>query len=365
MLPLMRVWSKLFLIVAGLLLAAAPVAAQLDNAVPLKLKKHLPHRQYRVLGEKAVGVLVHDAKPVLDIEGRFGPKDQLCFSHDGLSYRWVYVPTDNPNPMISNLQVPIGKDQDGGKMVFDRLNVASPKSVQPLGVTTLYTLVEVEVNNGAGSPPGDSFAATKFRVLEGSKEYPLKVGLVLEQLKKDYANYVKEQQQQLEAEMAKAQEVALKDKKPTGPRSTSQLMYVTWITADSTLQVRFLSKINDGHFYYVEGKNPVGPNPLPIPPNKKNKLPPGPIPGPDAPPPPPAPPGGALVAFPPPPPPRPPIPVKVGTRFGVEFGRIYTVSKEGKITQTQNLECQAFSQEISPPPGFGIPAKPLPLPVLR
>jgi hypothetical protein len=382
---LTRTPARLALAVAGLLATLGPAAAQFDDVSGKLMKKHLPYRKHQALGEKVVGVLVYDAQPVLSQEGRSGPTDQLCFAQDGMSYRWVYVVAQG-NAMIQNLQVPIGKDANGGKMIFDRLNMASPKTVAPHGIMTKYTLVEVEVNNGAGSPPEDSFVATKFRVLEGTKEFPLKVSQVLDQLKQNYTQYVKQQEQNIEAEMVKSQQAALKDQKPTGPRAKTDLIYLTWMTADNTLEVRFLSKLADGQYQFIQGGVNPPPFPLPPPPLKDPKQPPPPGAAPAQPPVPAAVPQAVPAPVPqaapapvplqaapnaPFPPPPPQFQVKIGTTFGVEYGRIYTVSKEGKITNTQNLEVTPFMNVLPPPPGVGgpfggvQPPRPLPLPPVK
>lgn len=383
-----RYQLTLGLICAGLLLAGAPAAAQFDDGTSKLWKKHLPWRVHKALGEKAIGVLLYDGQPVLSLEGRSGPTDQLCFSQDGNSYRWVYVPTEDANPMITNLTVPIGKDKNGGNMIFPKLHMASPKSVAGMGVMTQFTLVEVEVNNGLGSPENDSFTATKFKVLEGTNEYPLKVGQVLTQLKEDYAKYVKDQEPKINDEMRKAQQAALKEgQKPDGARNKKDIVYITWITQDNVLEVRFLSKISDGHYNLINvgGPNP-GPFPLPVPPIKDPKVPPLPLKPGDLPPPPKAdnpPPAPAPVpakaapaqaapaqvapALPPPPPPPFKQQFKVGTTFGVEFGRIYRVSKDGKTIQTGNLSFESFTQVLNPPPfvGGGGPFNPPPLPPVK
>src|SRR5262249_16254860 len=129
-----RIFLRTMLACAAVVVAAGPAAAQFEEAAQKLLKKHLPYRQYQATGPKLVGVLVGDPQAILSIEGRSGPIDELCFSYDGLSYRWTYVPTDDPNPMISNLTVPVGKDKNGGTMVFPKLHMANPKSLLPYGI---------------------------------------------------------------------------------------------------------------------------------------------------------------------------------------------------------------------------------------
>jgi hypothetical protein len=124
----------------------------------------IPHRKHEPLKGTAVGILLYDAQPVLHSEGRSGPADQLCFSTGGNSYRWVYVPATE-KPRITNLRVPVGDKENAQFVVFPALDMASPRNVAPWGITSHYTLVEVEVNNGLGSPKNDSFVATKMKSL--------------------------------------------------------------------------------------------------------------------------------------------------------------------------------------------------------
>ncbi len=214
-----------------------------------KRKGYLPYRKYQPLGAKATGIMVGAAQPVLSTEGRSGPPDQLCFSQDGCSYRWVYVEAQG-KPRIRNLKVPVGKGQS--TVLYPTLDMASPKTVARWGVKP-FTLVEVEVNDGQGSPKNDSFVATDFKVLEGSKEYPLKVAEVIVRLKKDYADYCDRNKKAIENGMKEAQRKPATITKSTGPREKRELMYVTWRNSDNTLQVKFRSKITDGQYYYVEG----------------------------------------------------------------------------------------------------------------
>src|SRR5438876_989714 len=93
----------------SLVLTVALVGATIAEAQE-KIKDRasfIPNRKQVALPGKAIGILLTDGQPVLSTEGRSGPADQLVFSAGGNSYRWVYVPVQD-NPIITNLQVPIG-----------------------------------------------------------------------------------------------------------------------------------------------------------------------------------------------------------------------------------------------------------------
>jgi len=317
----------------------------------------IPHRKHEPLKGTAVGILLYDAQPVLHSEGRSGPADQLCFSAGGNSYRWVYVPVTE-KPRISNLRVPVGDKENAQFVVFPALDMASPRNVAPWGITSHYTLVEVEVNNGLGSPKNDSFVATKMKVVEGSREYPLRTADVIKELKGRYAAHVKEQGQAIEKALAEAQKKAIQGRKATGPREQAELMYVTWLPQTERLRVHFRTKITDGLYSYVEFGGPrLPPRPPPLPNN-------GQLLNPQAPPPPsPQVPGGqASKDQPPPPPPPRKRRIKTGISFGTEFGMAYEVDKTGKLVRTQTLPIESFEHRLPPPPQILPPGRPNPLP---
>ena len=301
-------------------------------------KGFIPYRKHEPIKGTAVGLLVGDSAPVLAADGRYGPADALCFSADGNSYRWIYVPV-NDRPRIINLRVPIGDKQNTQFVVFPALDMALPKNVAPWGITAKYTLVEVEVNNGVGSPRNDSFVASKMKVLDGTKAYPLRPAEVIKGLKERYAAYLKDQAKATETALTAAQKKAIQDGKATGPREQSEVMYVTWLTQAERLRVHFRTKIADGQFTYVEVGPRFRPNPLPPPPRVGQ--------------------GGKIQ---PPPPPRFHR-FKTGVSFGIEFGMAYEVDKQGKLVQTRSLPIESFVDRLPPPPArFLPPGRPVPLP---
>lgn len=312
------------------ILTAGSVAA--DPAVETaKDRNVLPKQKHEKLPGKVIGLLVADAQPVLSAEGRSGPPDSMCFARGLHSYRWVYVPTQD-RPLITNLAVRVG---DGNRVqTFPALNMANPKSVTPWGITQPYALVEVEVNSGLGSPADMSFVGTGFKALDGTKEYPLKVTDVVTQMRKRYADWQKDNAQAMAKALAEAQTEALKDKKPTGPREQSDLLYLTWLPESERVRAQFVTKISDGAYTEVQG----GPRLDPLPPGKIKRR---------------AARAEARVA-------RPfPLKVKTGTTFGIEFGMAYEVDKQGKLVRIEQLPIQSFTQVLQPPPGV----RPVPLPV--
>src|SRR5258708_799791 len=219
----------------GGLLAAILCVVTTASAVPIPTEKKgeviadpanfIPKTKHLPIPGKIIAVLATDAAPVLSLEGRSGPADALCIGWNGGSYRWVYVPSEG-DAIINNLQVPVA---DGNKKVYPRLNMATPTSVKKWNIDKLYALVEVEVNDGEGSPANESFVATKMKMLDGSKDFPIKVADVIADLKKQYETHLAEKQKDIDAAMDDAVKKALKHRKPTGPRAKNTLMVVTWL----------------------------------------------------------------------------------------------------------------------------------------
>jgi hypothetical protein len=304
----------------------------------------MPKRQWSPVPGKIVGLLLPAAKEVTAMDGWGGPADLMVVASGRGSYRKTYVPTTE-NPQVTNFSVPTA---DGKMQQYPALNVCNPRSVLPWGVTQPYSLVEVTVNSGQGAPGNDCFVATNFKVLDGTKDYPLKVTEVITDLKKRHGDFVKEQN--IDKEMADLAAKVLKDKKVTGPRETSELMYATWLPESDTLLVRFKTKISDGSYTITKG--PIGPKlpPKGLPPQKLPRD------------------GGNGVPFIDLEPARaimPNVGRKTGTTFGIELGQSYEVNKKGEITKIEELPIATFTQEINQPvfgPGPGPRPGPFPLP---
>lgn len=329
-----------------------PASAQ-PGALPPVEKDHLPYRKHAVLPGKVVGLMVAKGQPILSTEGRSGPQDQVCFAADGNSYRWVYVPTFR-KPRITNLQVPVGNQ--GEIDIYPSLDMANPKALAGWGLKEPVSLVEVEVNQGKGSPAIDSFVGTNFRLLEGTKEYPLRLVEVVGEAEKRFAAYLKDRQPLLDKAIDKVRKTALPDGgQATGPRTTEKLTFLTWHSKRDILEVRFRGTLRDGSFRTIRGGG-IETFPLPVlPPKGKLPLPP-------------VAPGGrtagdspelSFVAFPPPQP--QPFEMRVGTAFGIHYGLICEFDRHGKLVAERPLPILEFViPEQLPPGGPGIRPRPLP-----
>jgi len=298
--------------------SAVPLPADPNEGIIADRAGFIPNRKQLPAPGKIVAVLVADPQPILSIERRIGPPDQLCLGWNCGSYRWVYIPV-NDQPQFGNLTVTL----PGGKSrVYPKLSMASLATVKPLGIDSPYALVEMEVNGGDGSAAGDWLVATKIKKLDGSTEFPIRVAEVVADLKKRYESHLSEQQKEIDAAMNAAAKKAIKDRLPTGPREKNTLMFVTWMEKEEKLQIRFLTKMTDGDYKYVNGIN-IEMRPAP---------------------PPPAPPQGGLA-----PPSRLENGLRYGAQFGVELGEQFEVSKDGKVGRMKTLEMQTF-QNVLPLP---------------
>jgi hypothetical protein len=322
--PMSRFRARALALVAALsissLLQALPVQTGGNNTITDR-KNFIPNRIFQPLPGKAIGLLVYDAQPLLNAEGRTGPANQLCFGLNGCSYRWVYVPADK-NPMLPSLDLPVGPKAELKQ--FKNLSLASPDTVKPFDVDAKYALVEVEVNGGLGSPACESFAATKMTRLDGSKEYPFEVAKVVEELRKKYDEYLRDNAQIIDAAMVEAGEKYLKEEKATGPRERSELMFLTWLPESQRLRAHFRTQVVDGAYKYAAGLNiELGPT---VPPTSR--------------------PGNLPAA-------RLPNGLRYGKQFGIEFGMAYEVSKSGELGKTLVLPIEAFEKELPMPKVFG------------
>jgi hypothetical protein len=324
---------------ACVFLLAAVVCAALASAAPAPKETNevlkdrtgfIPNRKYFSLPGKTVGVLVSDVKAMMGQEGRGGPADAYGFSANLGSYRWMYVPVAE-KPLIKGLTIQVGEKGDQNKM-YPSLSMANPETVKQWDITVPYSLVEVEVNDTLGAPAIEGFVATKMKRLDDTKDYPLKVPEVVEELRKRYKDYVKEQAKAIDDAMSEAQKAAVKEEKPTGPRETTELFYITWVAETEHLRVHFRTTITDGVYQTIKIGGGVE-RPL-----DKEKNP--------------------FFAFPPPPP--PPRTVKTGTSFGIEFGMGYEVAKSGKVDRTLTLPFQIFQRKLEMVPVLdrGAPEKP-------
>jgi hypothetical protein len=349
---------------AALTVTAAPAPPVVTTGTVKDRESFIPYRKYAPMPGKVVALLASDVLPKMMHEGRSSAAENMGLSFDGNSYRWIYVPVP-ANPQIGNLQMRIGEKGDRIQ-VFPSLSMGNLRTLAQWDIKVPYALVEVEVNGGAGAPADEAFVATKMTRLDGTKDFPINVADVVAEVRKRYATWQKEQKEKLDDALMEAQKKAIKDRKPTGPRETNELVYMTWLPEARKFRFNFRTTLTDGEYKFAGGgpfdRDPIPLPPPPLPPGKP--VPPGALP-------PALPPAAAApprAAFPPPPPPFRPR-VRYGTSFGIEYGMSYEVTTSGKVDRILTLPAQSFVKELPIPPGIGpirgpidpLPPKPLPI----
>ena len=300
-------------------LTALPVPSEGNNTITNR-KNFIPIRRFEPLPGKVIGILVSEAEPALNAEGRTGPKDQLCFARNGCSYHWVYVATEH-DPK-TNLVLPAG--EKGEPKEFKNVTLASLQALKPFSIQARYALVEIEVNDGLGCPACHSFAATKIKRLDGTDAYPLDITKVIQGLRQKYDEHLRDEAQKIDAAMVEAGEKSLKEERATGPRERSEVMFLTWLPDEQRLRAHFRTRVVDGAYKYAAGLNIELGGPVPVT-SHPGDLPPA----------------------------RLPNGLRYGKQFGIEFGMAYEYSKKGEIERTQVLPIEAFENELPMPKLFG------------
>ena len=315
---------------------AAPIPTGPTEEVVADAKAFTPHRKYLAHPGTVIGVVASDVAAAQGREGRSGPPDAMGFSVDGSSYNWMYTVSEAANPLITNLRVKVGAKGDD-MIVFPKLDMARPKTVDPMGIKAAYFLAEIEVNNGKGCPADEGFVATKMTQLDGTKAYPLKLDEVVKAAKERFA---KDADKAIDADIwEKARKAALGDRKATGPKESRDVMYVTWLPDTKRVRVAFLRTVTDGEYKRGGGAN-IDPPALPVidPP-----------------------PGAAQPARRQPPPPPRFEGVRWGTQFGVDYARAYEFGTTGDLVAIKTVKPKTTKVELPPPPA-GNPRGPFPLP---
>jgi hypothetical protein len=269
--------------------------------------------KFSPLPGKAVGVFVTDIKDAMAAEGRSGPPGAVGFAFGRSPYRWVYLPCEGKSEDASTITLPVGSIP-GEERQFKDVCVATQASLKSLGFTAPYSLVEVEVNDGLGSPANaDKFKASQPRLLEGTDAYHLRVSDVVRDLKERYKAYLEGQRQEIDKAINHLAIDELKKQAPTGPRETSDQIYVTWVMERDFLRVEFRTRVVDGFFKYGKGIE-QGPTQLQFrrsPTQKRGS--------------------------------------RYGTIIEAELGMIYEVSRAGDLERSEPVPLGISHQELPPP----------------
>ncbi len=338
------------------LMFAAPLPRS-PVVVTILAKDFFPFQKYEELPGKVIGILVSNPQWCLEQENRSGPLGSIVFARNGFSYRWVYV-EGNKNSPIRNLALPIIKqkkqDNDAPPEMIDAKNglrkqpqqkielktfpfleIANEHNLKQLQIQRKFCLVEMEVNNGAGSPTVDALVATSIRVLDQSKAYPLNLDKLIPQLRQQYDRFLTDQNKSIEEAMSEAAEKAKPKTNSTasGFREQQTVMFVTWMEKSQELNVRFKTRLSDGFYTYtnnirIELRRPrLKGNPLPIVQSQPIQR-----------------------------------DFRQGCEFGVYFGHGYTIDRFGKVIGEENMAIDTFTHKLEGPK---FKSQPIALPPLK
>jgi len=230
-------------------LALPDTQAPQPNLPPKEVKDLLPYKRFAPLKGHAVGVLILNGNEFSQTEGRTGLSSHFCTNMS--SYDWIYLP-HVPGKPGNKLKLPVG--EKGDKQEFAVIFGDSRDAIKALGVSADYTLAEVEVNGGQGRPATqEGFVVTGIRVLEGTRDYPLKTADVIKEARDRLTRDLKTRERAVEEALGKiAKRVLKKDQRPTGPRENKEVMYVTWIPETQRQLVCFRMEIADGSYSKVK-----------------------------------------------------------------------------------------------------------------
>jgi hypothetical protein len=274
--------------------------------------------QYVPLPGRAVGVVARGVAETMEAEGRTGPEDVLGFGYGEGSYRRFYVPCEGkPGEPADTIVVSVGPE-GLDRRLFESVCLARSGLPSLSGDLTEFSLVEVEVNGGMGSPAVDTFVATEMNVVEGTEAYPLNVSEAVQSAKEQFHAYLDEHSEAFDARMKQLAEKALRSDRPTGPREKHEHVSVTWLPQPERLRLLLRVRIIDGKYSYAKGAKEKPPSPPPQDSAGQGH--------PD---------GQSGVRF--------------GTQFGVELIIITEYSKTGRLERRTTPSWRSFTEELPPP----------------
>jgi hypothetical protein len=256
--------------------------------------------RYEPLPGTAIGVLVLDSQPLGEREGRTGPPDAVAFVRGADSFRWLYLPSRADD--LDSDEMTFGLGPDGKRQQTFRVRLATRPLVEELGMTGPFHLIEVEVNDGGGSGPEESFVATKLKRLDGTREFDFRPVDLIKELTKQAQKHFAEKKGLIAEKMAVARKSAGNGRSPTGPEETTDEVLVTWMPNEERLQIVFRRRVTNG--FYVVGQGAEGPNSTPT---------------------------------------------RGGLQFGAIGGIVYEVSKTGRTEKSSAREFKPFTLDLGLP----------------
>lgn len=266
---------------------------------------------------RVVGIIATDVSSSVQAEGRSCSEDAVGFSHGASSYRWVFFPTQPDSKQAERLFVPVGL-QGSTRHRYDSVLFGDLVTAAKHGITGRFTLVELEVNDGLGSPSVESFVATKVTVVGGTAEYPLDVSASVLDAQKRFEDYLQKQDEMIEHELKRLARKALGTEAPTGPREETETLFVTWLPGTESLRIELERTITDGRYRRGRGAD-QGPPPTGQQPRQPGRQ------------------------------PEDGVGVRFGTQFGLRIGMTVEYSKDGTPASENRTRIHGFIVELPPP----------------
>ena len=220
--------------------AAALLAARVGVAqeAPLDRKTFLPPNHFPPLPGNSV-MLVNTYR--ID-----SAEEHLRFSVDGSSWHQAFVPTANDNS-LHNREFLVGPA--GEKAVYPRVTWALRWKDSPFAGS--YSLMDVEINDGRGTPAGqNAFVVTRSRVVEGTADYPIRPGKLIEGFWTAHQAWIKETWPEIEKGLLKAR--AAVDGRSYA-RIIAGSFQGTWLAGPKRLRYRVMTEVEDGSVYQPDG----------------------------------------------------------------------------------------------------------------
>jgi hypothetical protein len=238
--------SLLVLLVLGSV-AGADVTAPALPAERL-LPKKVPFQRWPVLPGKQVGLLVASVSPLGASAGWMRALTPVKPTPTRAAYHFF---TDGQSPWAVYFKSEAGRGENflkgwgvplpGGKQALFDAAMFLPSTKNAWGLHADAHLVEVTVNGGKGAASGLHFVATKVRVLDGTKGYPV-AAQMLADARARFDAHIAAQEVPLKQQMALA---ARKSGTPLGPETEQVLesFFPTWLNAERQLHVLHVRRV--------------------------------------------------------------------------------------------------------------------------
>jgi hypothetical protein len=265
------------------LVFALSVLGSQEDGVLQDRKDFIPDREHPLPVAPGRHVMALVTQPLTLVDPSLvRPGDHsLVLSSSGGAYAWCYFMKDSkPGPR------------------------ADVENVLEFGVTRSHSLVEVETRERQGSPSaGPSLLVTSMKVVDNSKEFPLRPHKVIAELRAKYEAYLKDLDKEIGSSMERTRQAAGGDAPKARPPQTASLLYVTWMEETEKLQVRFFTRVQTTDGIQRAGRsNGEAPPPM-------------------------------VLLF-----------------WGIDFGMLYEVSKSGTLEKRLKLPIEGWKGPYAPKP---------------